>query len=341
MTASVMPQVIPAPFPLLDFVAREKWLAYRRTGLGGTDVAAILGKHAQRSALHVWLDKTGRADDTISNDAMEMGLELEPIIARRYAKQTGRRVVELPKHLIVPHPTQPWAFCSPDGFVDEFSRGLELKSVHPFAAGNFGEPGTDDVPDGYLVQVLWCLHVTGLDEWDLAALCGYDTSVYHIARDRDLCAAIEDQAGEWWHRHIVQDQQPAIDGSEHWSTYLKKRFPRNTLPMVAADSAAHEMATQLHAARQVIADMESQKARYENELKAIIGAGEGVEGDGWSITWRASKDGTEIDWESIVGHLRTEMELLGVTTSQLNAIVLQHTRPRPGSRRFLFKPTKE
>ena len=38
---------------------REEWLKVRRTGIGGSDVAAILGMDHNRGPLHVYLDKRG------------------------------------------------------------------------------------------------------------------------------------------------------------------------------------------------------------------------------------------------------------------------------------------
>ena len=48
---------------------RDQWLAERRTGIGGSDAGAILGVNKYRTALDVYLDKTGQAEDQVENDA--------------------------------------------------------------------------------------------------------------------------------------------------------------------------------------------------------------------------------------------------------------------------------
>ena len=37
-----------------------EWLAFRRTGIGGSDAAAILGLSSFTSNVEVWEEKTGR-----------------------------------------------------------------------------------------------------------------------------------------------------------------------------------------------------------------------------------------------------------------------------------------
>jgi len=41
-------------------ISHEDWLSLRRKGLGGSDCAAAIGMNRFRSALDVWLDKTGK-----------------------------------------------------------------------------------------------------------------------------------------------------------------------------------------------------------------------------------------------------------------------------------------
>ena len=38
----------------------DEWLDARRNGIGGSDVAAVLGANPWRTPLEVWLSKTGQ-----------------------------------------------------------------------------------------------------------------------------------------------------------------------------------------------------------------------------------------------------------------------------------------
>ena len=62
-------------------LTEQEWLAYRRQGIGGSDVAAILGISPFRTARDLYDDKLNIAsavDDTGNWVALEMGHLLEP-----------------------------------------------------------------------------------------------------------------------------------------------------------------------------------------------------------------------------------------------------------------------
>jgi putative phage-type endonuclease len=322
------------PFQAEALPNREAWLVRRRLGLGGTDVAAILGKHAYVSPIDVWLDKKGLREDRETSDALEMGIELEPVIARRYTKKTGVALCDLHPFLIAQHPTLPWAFCSPDDLAADHSRGVELKSVHPFAAQEFGDSGGEQMPDGYFVQCAWSMAVTELPAWDLAAQIGYETRIYPTTRDADLCAALIDQAGAWWDRYVIGNETPPVDGTEGWGNYLKRKFPKSEGPMVKGDAAARELAIDLARVRKEKDDAEFRESALKHQLQQLIGEGEGIEGDGYRITWRRSKDGTKLKTADLVVALTTELRNRGASDTEVTAILKAYTEPAPGSRRF-------
>ena len=73
----------------------QEWLAYRRQGIGGSDVAAILGISPFRTARDLYDDKLNIAsavDDTGNWVALEMGHLLEPLVAQIFTKKTGLEV---------------------------------------------------------------------------------------------------------------------------------------------------------------------------------------------------------------------------------------------------------
>lgn len=76
-------------------LTEQEWLAYRRQGIGGSDVAAILGISPFRTARDLYDDKLNIAsavDDTGNWVALEMGHLLEPLVAQIFTKKTGLEV---------------------------------------------------------------------------------------------------------------------------------------------------------------------------------------------------------------------------------------------------------
>ena len=52
-------------------LSRDEWLAIRRTGIGSSDIAGVLGLSPWASPYTVWADKRGRVPPVEQTEAME------------------------------------------------------------------------------------------------------------------------------------------------------------------------------------------------------------------------------------------------------------------------------
>ncbi len=68
---------------------KEQWLKERKTYIGGSDLGSIAGVNKYKSALDVYLDKTGDSIEEITNEKCYWGNRLESVVADEYAKRTG------------------------------------------------------------------------------------------------------------------------------------------------------------------------------------------------------------------------------------------------------------
>ena len=226
---------------------RSEWLAARRTGIGGTDAAAILGLSPWKSPLDVWLDKTGRAPaeelDPDREDLLFLGQVLEPAIASMYSRKTGRELVHV--NGIVHHPKFPVIIGIPDRLVVGEPRGVELKSEHVFV-DKFGDPGTDQVPDYYAVQCVQYMAIEDFHAWDIALLHGgAKFAIYTLERDLATETALIELLLKWWERHVVADVPPELDGSDSARRYVLEKFPKDELPMREATQEEMQLAAKL------------------------------------------------------------------------------------------------
>ena len=96
---------------------REKWLEFRRQGIGGSDAAAVLGISPFRTGVDLYYDKLGLpvAESEENWVAMEMGNLLEDLVARIFAKKTGLKVT--PMKMMFQHPDHPWMLADLDRLV--------------------------------------------------------------------------------------------------------------------------------------------------------------------------------------------------------------------------------
>ena len=182
--------------------AHDTWLQERRTGIGGSDLAAILGLSKWKTPLQVWQEKRGEVAGTPDNDAMRWGRYLEPVVRQAYADQMGVEVRVPPA--MIRHPRHEWMIANVDGVTDE-PRLFEAKTAR--TADGWGEPGTDEIPQAYLLQVQHYMAVTAIPVADVAVLIGgSDFRVYPISADAELQDMLIDAEREFW--RSVQAGEP-------------------------------------------------------------------------------------------------------------------------------------
>ncbi len=205
---------------------RREWLAQRQTGLGSSEIAAVCGLSPFQTALGVYLIKTGQLPAVEETSAMRWGTALEPAIAAAYTEETG---VELEPCGLFRRDDEPWMVATPDrvtmdpawDIVDGQGPApghlVELKTASAYVAKEWGEPWTDQIPDGYLLQCQWQMLVTGFQRVDVAVLIGgQDFRRYTVHASRNIFAHLLDLGREFWSR--VELRQPPEPDWSHART---------------------------------------------------------------------------------------------------------------------------
>lgn len=188
---------------------RAEWLAQRRTGIGGSDVAAILGLSKWRSPLDVYMDKTADEPAEIPDTAsMEWGRRLEPVIREKYAEATGTVVIK-PEDTYRGGEGREFMIANYDGIVlgaDGMpTKILEIKTARTSAG--WGDEGTDEIPEYYITQVQHYLAISGLPAADVAVLIGAsDFRIYTVPADLELQKLLIEEERKFW--TLVQDRTP-------------------------------------------------------------------------------------------------------------------------------------
>lgn len=219
-------------------IDRDQFLANRKKGIGGSDVAAILGFSPYKSPYQLWLDKTGRSEKKAQNESAHFGHLLEDVVAKEFSRRAGLKVQRVTQQLFLED--HPWALGNIDRAVINpeisgnvrFKDGalttdqlLECKTASEYMSKLFGEEGSDQVPDYYLTQCLWYLMITGCQIIHLAVLIGGNKfRMYRIERDEDLIQSIFEQVKSFWFNHVIADVPPdptCFDDVLHrWSKHV-------------------------------------------------------------------------------------------------------------------------
>ena len=209
-------------------LSTEEWLEKRNElGIGGSDVSAIVGTNPFKSAVEVWLDKTGGEVETVDNNAMYWGRELEDKVAQEFAKRRSEELEEEVKvwheNHILQHPEHEFMIADIDRRVVGESALLECKTTVDF--NNYWDD--NNFPDMYMLQVQHYLAVTGYDKAYLAVLILNKRKFhyYTIERDEELIDLIIENEKDFWYNHVQENVPPEVDGSRASSKLLKKMYP--------------------------------------------------------------------------------------------------------------------
>src|SRR5690606_20315779 len=85
-----------ATAPIAQYHDEQRCPEERKTGIGGSEVAAIFGEHPFLTARELWERKTGRAVEQPETPAMRRGRLLEDVAAQLYSEETGRQLRRQP-----------------------------------------------------------------------------------------------------------------------------------------------------------------------------------------------------------------------------------------------------
>lgn len=185
----------------------------RLTGLGASDSAVALGLSPWKTPLELYLEKTQELDspDLSGNELIKWGNRLETAIANGWAEDTGIKVARVNQTLR--HPEYPFMICHLDRRQVGQKRVLECKNVGQFYGNQaFGESGTDQVPDQYLIQVHHQIIIThALWNWsggELAALIGgNDLRTYTFNYDPEVDELLTTRLQKFW-KHVETRTPP-------------------------------------------------------------------------------------------------------------------------------------
>lgn len=312
----------------------DEQLAMRRRGIGGSDVAALLGLDPYRTAWDVWAEKTGRAEPSPENRFTRWGNRLEAVIADEYRERLG---VALWKGATVVHAARPWQLGTPDRLVNASSQasaewGLEIKARGLRQAWRWGaeRDGAAGVPDEVQAQAHWYMSLTDLPRWDVAVLLdGNDFRAYTLERDTDVEAALLDVAERFWRDHVQANVPPDFDGGDAAWRYVHERMRGAGGKCIEPTVPAEMIASDLEEVLLTIERAEHRKAELRQRLAALA-ANLGVKGfanDAWRFV-NVEQRG-KVNWKRVAEVLLQEAKTSPERRAQLEEACRGRSYPAP------------
>jgi putative phage-type endonuclease len=250
---------------------RRDWLRARKSGIGASEAAGILG-YGGRSAYSIAQDKlTQSVDDSTSSEEAYWGLADEPAIAKRFCEETGLTVTDPGNFTIFRSVEKPWLFATPDRLMLPMA-ALEIKET-------FGENGAawqTDVPRRFKVQLQQTMWILGVPKGYFAARINTGFGVvfkYHPMNrnDKFLGWALPKLDAFW--ASIQRGEMPDIDGSMETARALHLRYDQpidNKRPLDLPEDL-EPLGAEYDALTAIEADTKKKKQLIKNRVKAALG----------------------------------------------------------------------
>ena len=211
-------------------------LLLRKTGIGGSDAAAIVGLGKYSTPLSVYLDKT---TDVVkeTTEVMTRGNVLEPFVQSLFERKTGWKVQN--NLQTQRNPDHPFMLANLDGLLPSERAIAEFKTA-VYTKGTkeeWGDEGTDEIPKHYLIQVAHYASVMNAETVHVGVLfgdeklfnsyrllqeireetghpiqfdrLGCDFRVYVYKRHDDLTRKLINKERSFWFDHVLKNNPPA------------------------------------------------------------------------------------------------------------------------------------
>ncbi len=302
---------------------REEWLEVRKSGIGSSEVATIVGLNPWETPYQLWRRKVGLDKPKEENFAMRAGHYLEDAVSRFWMDETGRQIIKRSAgDWIIRDNDRPYLQVSPDRtyWLGE-SRANSEKGILECKTTQM-TVDADNLPEHWFCQVQYQLGVAGYEQGSLAWLCsGRNFGYADIAFVDNFFGWLIDSVDRFWIDNIQGGKEP--DPINVADVLLK--YNRHTdRKSIEVSDEIFDAYSQLKDVRKELAALDERKEALEAQIKLAFMDAEAITYGGSTIaTWKAPKPSEKFNAKAFqAAHPELAAEFM--ETSQ-------------GARRFLLK----
>lgn len=258
--------------------------------IGGSDAAAILGVSPYKTAYQLWAEKTGQVVDTpdpMRERYFRRGRLMEPVVVQMAREEYGLEITAHNQRYF--DKEFPFLSCEIDFEWMDLSgpQNADVKTVNPFMAREWGEEGTDEIPDYYTVQFLFGQMIRERERTLCTALIGSDDlRIYRTERDDEMIRHIREACVEFW-AMVKERRAPKISTIEDAKLCWKK----DARATIVATQEIADMVECLNLLKSSISGDEAKAKAFELDIKQYLAENTTlVGGDGKKIvSWKSQK----------------------------------------------------
>ena len=205
------------------FNSREEWLKNRMSGIGGSEISAVVGCNPYMDNVTLWEIKTVRRNPNDISDKphVQYGTQAEEYLRALFSLDFPQYKVMYEENNSFTNDRYPFAQASLDGWlVDDKGRTgiLEIKTTEILRSMQ-KEKWKDRIPDNYYCQICFYMAVMEADFTVLKAELKTDfdgdiqlhTKHYHIERNevQDDIDYLMQKGAEFW-EYVKSDTRPPL-----------------------------------------------------------------------------------------------------------------------------------
>lgn len=241
---------------------REQFLLDRKKGIGGSDVASILGISPYRTALEVYNDKT--SPDLVLDEPtedMQRGVRVEKYILQEYSE---RNEVQLNSNIpTIVDQEYPFMRANIDAKIIGQNVIVEAKSTKaPISSWESG------IPEYYKAQVAYYAMLTNAEYVEVPVLfSGWKYACFTYWRDEAYETSIKEAVIHFWQNHIVKNIPPKPTSPEE----LMAAYPKLEEKTIEADNDIREKVYLLQEAQAQRKKLEEQEKQLKTQIQGYMG----------------------------------------------------------------------
>jgi putative phage-type endonuclease len=252
--------------------------------IGGSNIAGILGVSPYKTPLDEYLTIVGEAPapDAERQSFFRRRKSFEPVAAELFTERTGLQLVAVNRRLT--DPEFDFLKAELDAETDD-GANVEIKTVHPLAARDWGLEGGDACPVYVTAQAMHGLMVSGRQLAYVLAMIGFDdVRVYRIERDDETIAGLRRRETGFWREHVLAGVPPP----PRTGTDVLHLFARDLGTVVEATPAIVEAVARLRSLKAEAKDLTTEIDALEEQVKLFMGGAASLAFDGQVLaTWRS------------------------------------------------------
>lgn len=275
-------------------------LEARKNSIGSSDVGAILGMDPFKDGLAVLGEKIGGlAPPEEAGEKASFGTRMEPVLRGWLEDEIGEKVVAPTSSF--KHEQYDFLVSNLDAQIGKPGRGRPIAELKVSGLKDgWGEPGSDQVPDKVLAQVVFQMACSNAPlGYVVRCSAGFDwtPSLYVIPRRNDIIEALVEKMVKWWEAHVVR-REPIDPSTVMLETAT--RILRNPGTLRRIDDPS--VIDRFNEAREVRLAAEKDEEKAKAAVLATMGDADGLEVPGvGTFYYRQEGAGMGVDHELFRG----------------------------------------